>query len=109
MKTKAFASVWDAIEESPQTAASMKARSALMIEVSEFIERQGLTQAQAAEVLGVTQPRISDLIRGKISLFSLDMLLNMASAAGMSPVLKISKSKSLQTRVTKKRLVVVPQ
>jgi len=109
MKTKAFASVWDAIEESPHTAASMKARSALMIELSEFIERQGLTQAQAAEVLGVTQPRISDLIRGKISLFSLDMLLNMASAAGMSPVLKISKSKFLQTRVTKKRLVVVPQ
>ena len=106
MKTKGFASVWDAIEDSPQVAASMKARSALMIELSKFIETQGFTQAQAADVLGVTQPRISDLMRGKINLFSLDMLLNMASAAGMSPVLKISKPRAPQPRPAKKPLVV---
>lgn len=105
MKTKGFASVWDAIEESPQAAASMKARSALMIELSKFIETQGLTQAQAADVFGVTQPRISDLMRGRIDLFSLDMLLNMASAAGMSPVLKISKSKAPPPTAAKKRPV----
>ena len=91
MKSKGFASVWAAIEGTPQAAASMKARSTLMMELSGYIETQGLTQAQAAELFGVTQPRISDLMRGKINLFSLDMLLNMASAAGMSPVLKLRK------------------
>ncbi len=93
MKSKGFASVWDAIEDTPQAAASMKARSTLMMELSSYIEKQGLTQAQAATLLGVTQPRVSDLMRGKINLFSLDMLLNMATTAGMSPVLKLTKPK----------------
>ena len=62
-------------------------------EVERYIEKQGLTQAQAAALLGVTQPRVSDLMRGKINLFSLDMLLNMAATAGMSPVLKLTKPK----------------
>ena len=95
MKSKKFASVWDAIEDTPQAAASMKARSTLMMELSSYIEHHGLTQAQAADLLGVTQPRVSDLIRGKINLFSLDMLLNMATAAGMSPVLKLTKPKKV--------------
>ena len=93
MKSKGFASVWDAIEDTPQAAASMKARSTLMMELSSYIEKQRLTQAQAAALLGVTQPRVSDLMRGKINLFSLDMLLNMATTAGMSPVLKLTKPK----------------
>ena len=83
MKSEGFASVWDAIEDTPQAAASMKARSTLMMELSSYIKKQGLTQAQAATLLGVTQPRVSDLMRGKINLFSLDMLLNMAATAGM--------------------------
>jgi predicted XRE-type DNA-binding protein len=93
MKSKKFASVWDAIEDTPQAAASMKAKSTLMMELSSYIEHHGLTQAQAAQLLGVTQPRVSDLMRGKINLFSLDMLLNMATTAGMSPVLKLTKPK----------------
>ena len=79
MEGKRFASVWDAIEDTPQAAASMKARSSLMMELSSYIEKHGLTQAQAADLLGVSQPRVSDLMRGKINLFSLDMLLNMAA------------------------------
>ena len=98
MKNKGFTSIWDAIEDTPQLAASMKARSALMMELSSHIERHGLTQAQAADLLGVTQPRISDLVRGKINLFSLDMLLDMASAAGMSPVLRLTKAKALPAK-----------
>ena len=98
MKNKSFTSIWDAIEDSPQVAASMKARSTLMMELSGYIESHGLTQAQAADLLGVTQPRISDLVRGKINLFSLDMLLDMASAAGMSPVLKLTKAKALPAK-----------
>ncbi|WP_058555994.1 helix-turn-helix domain-containing protein, partial [Thiohalocapsa sp. ML1] len=55
----------------------------LMMALKERIARTGLTQAQAAELFGVTQPRVSDLVRGKINLFSLDGLVNMASAAGL--------------------------
>ena len=99
MKNKGFTSVWDAIEDTPQAAASMKARSTLMMELSSYIEKQGLTQAQAADLLGVTQPRVSDLMRGKINLFSLDMLLNMATTAGMSPVLKLTKPKVIPAKV----------
>ena len=100
MKNKGFISVWDAIEDTPQAAASMKARSTLMMELSSYIEKQGLTQAQAADLLGVTQPRVSDLMRGKINLFSLDMLLNMATTAGMSPVLKLTKPKVIPAKVS---------
>jgi predicted XRE-type DNA-binding protein len=107
MKSKQFASVWDAIEDTPQAAASMKARSTLMMELSSYIEKHGLTQAQAADLLGVTQPRVSDLMRGKINLFSLDMLLNMATAAGMSPVLKLSKPRAVSIKSSSKQRAAV--
>ncbi len=98
MKSQKFTSVWDAIEDTPQAAASMKARSTLLMELANVIEKRGLTQSEAAEMFGVTQPRISDLMRGKINLFSLDMLMNMASTAGMSPVVKVSKPKAIFTK-----------
>ncbi len=88
-----FASVWDAIEDTPQEAASLRARSALMIGLTEAIKAQGLTQAQAAELFGVTQPRISDLTRGKVALFSLDALVDMASTAGMNPTIHVTVPK----------------
>jgi predicted XRE-type DNA-binding protein len=88
-----FASVWDAIEDTPQEAASMKARSSLMIELRAVIEECGMTQSEAAALFGVTQPRVSDLMRGKINLFSLGTLMDMAATAGMSPVVKVSKPK----------------
>lgn len=85
MKRKRSASVWDAIEDTPQAAASMRARSGLMIELAEMIRRSGWTQREAAENFGVTQPRISDLVRGRINLFSLDTLVDMAATAGLKP------------------------
>ena len=93
MKSQRFTSVWDAIEDTPQAVASMKARSSLMMELTRLIETQEITQAEAAELFGVTQPRVSDLMRGKINLFSLDTLINMAATAGMAPVVKLSKPK----------------
>ncbi len=100
-----FASVWDAIEDTPQEAASMKARSALMIALSTAIQERGLSQAQAAEIFGVTQPRISDLVRGKINLFSLDTLMDMAATAGMAPMVKVTKLKvPAPKRLTQRRL-----
>ncbi len=89
-----FTSVWDAIEDTPQEAASMKARSALMMELSAAIQERSMTQSEAAEIFGVTQPRISDLMRGKVNLFSLDTLMDMAATAGMAPVVKVTKLKA---------------
>ncbi|MDP2370108.1 helix-turn-helix domain-containing protein [Rhodoferax sp.] len=96
-----FASVWDAIEDTPQEAASMKARAVLMMALSVVIEERGLTQSDAAEMFGVTQPRISDLMRGKVNLFSLDTLMDMAATAGMAPVVSVSKPRA--SSVAKRR------
>jgi predicted XRE-type DNA-binding protein len=91
-----FSSVWDAIEDTPQQAASMRARSELMMNLTEVIREKGMTQGDAAALFGVTQPRVSDLMRGKINLFSLDTLIDMAATAGMSPTVKVSKPKAVK-------------
>lgn len=100
-----FSSVWDAIEDTPQQAASMRARSELMMSLSEIIRERGMTQGDAAALFGVTQPRISDLTRGKINLFSLDTLIDMAATAGMRPTVKVSKPKTLQRKRIKRMAV----
>lgn len=92
MSEERFASVWDAIEETPAQAENMKLRSALMMVLKERIGRDGLSQAQAARLFGVTQPRISDLMRGKIELFGLDTLVNMAVTAGLHVEMRISEA-----------------
>lgn len=92
MSKQKFSSVWDAIEDTPQQAASMKARSVLMIELQEYIKSSGVTQKQAAGLFGVTQPRVSDLVRGKIELFSLESLVDMATAAGMKVEVRLRKA-----------------
>ncbi|MEV0331363.1 XRE family transcriptional regulator [Nocardia sp. NPDC050717] len=89
MADEVFDSVWDAIEDTPQETENMRLRSRLMSALTERIEAAGWTQVVAAERLGVTQPRISDLMRGKIDLFSLDALVNMVVAAGMHVELSI--------------------
>ncbi|MCM5524842.1 MULTISPECIES: helix-turn-helix domain-containing protein [Xanthomonas] len=83
MTNERFASVWDAIEDTPPQAENMKLRSALMMALKDHIAREGLSQSQAAKVFSVTQPRVSDLMRGKIDLFSLDTLVNMLAAADL--------------------------
>ncbi len=91
MNKKRFASVWDAIEDTPARAENMKLRSALMLALKRHIEQEGLNQVEAAKVFGVTQPRISDLMRGKIELFGLDMLVNMLATAGLRVSVQIKK------------------
>ena len=83
MSNEQFASVWDAIEDTPAAAENMKLRSKLIMVLKEHISAAGLSQSQAARLFGITQPWVSDLVRGKIDLFSLDALVNMASSAGM--------------------------
>ncbi|UQN37677.1 XRE family transcriptional regulator [Alcaligenes aquatilis] len=82
MSNQRFTSVWDAIEDPPEEAENMKLRSALLSTLKDHITRAGMSQARAAKLFGVTQPRISDLMRGKINLFGLDSLMNMAAVAG---------------------------
>ena len=89
MTNEKFTSIWDAIEESPEAAENMKVRASLMMALKGHIERAGWTQAQAATHFHVTQPRISDLLRGKISVFSVDSLINMTAQAGMRVELRI--------------------
>lgn len=83
MSNKRFHNIWDAIEDTPEAAENMKLRSVLMTALKNHLTRTAMSQTQAATLLGVTQPRISDLMRGKINLFGLDALVNMATAAGL--------------------------
>lgn len=89
---QAFESVWGAIEDTPAEAANMRMRSELMIALKTRIKAQGWTQAEAARMMGVTQPRVSDLVRGKIALFGLDALVGMASAAGLHLEVRVSEA-----------------
>ncbi len=82
-KKDRFNSVWDAIEDDPVRQENLKLRSALMIEIAERVKEEGLTQKQAAEVLHITQPRVSALLNGKINAFRLDSLVDMAHRLGM--------------------------
>ena len=84
-----FASVWDALEDSPATAANMRLRSELMAAVQEAVTGWGLTQAEAARRLDVTQPRLNDLLRGRIGRFSLDALILLAERAGLNVHMRI--------------------
>lgn len=85
-------SIWDVLEDSPAEAETMKLRSKLMMALEQHIKAKNWTQAEAARHLGVTQPRISDLKRGKIDLFALDGLVQMALAAGLTVDLQIREA-----------------
>jgi predicted XRE-type DNA-binding protein len=83
MKKQAFKNVWDAIEDSEEEATNMKIRSQLMSTLTKNLKLRKLSQAESAKLLGVTQPRISDLSRGRVDLFSIDTLVNMLSKLGI--------------------------
>lgn len=73
-------------------AENLKLRSDLIIRIVQFYEKSGATQAAAAKTLGLTQPRLNALLKGKIGLFSLDALVNIASRAGLSVRLVVKKA-----------------
>lgn len=81
-KIESYDSVWDAIADTPEQAANLRARAELMQQIAAIVKQSGWTQAEAATRCGVTQPRINDLLRGRISRFSLDALVNIATAIG---------------------------
>ncbi len=86
-----FASVWDALEETPEDASHMRLRSELTMAVRSAVEGWQLTQAEAAHRLGVTQPRLNDLLRGRVAQFSLDALVGLAERAGLVVRIEITR------------------
>jgi predicted XRE-type DNA-binding protein len=81
-ETESYASVWDAIADTPEEAANLAVRAELMQMIAARLRQQSWTQAESARRCGVTQPRMNDLLRGRVSRFSLDALVNIAGALG---------------------------
>jgi predicted XRE-type DNA-binding protein len=81
-KTETFASVWDALADTPEQAANLRARAELMQQIAAIVKESKWTQVEAAAQCGITQPRMNDLLRGRVSRFSLDALVNVATAIG---------------------------
>lgn len=81
-KVESYNSVWDAIADTPQEAANLRARAEFMQKMVKLIKAKKWTQAEAAKHCHITQPRLNDLLRGRISKFSLDALVNIATALG---------------------------
>ena len=81
-KPERYATVWDAIADTPGQAANLRARAELMRQIAAFVKKHGWTQFEAAQHCGVTQPRINDLLRGRVSRFSLHALVNISTALG---------------------------
>jgi predicted XRE-type DNA-binding protein len=92
--TKGTGNVFHDLGFGKEESANLLMRSKLMIEVEKYIERKGITQAEAAKRLGVKQPRISDLKRGKIELFAVDTLIAMLSRVGIDVDIRITNRRA---------------
>ncbi|WP_105426197.1 XRE family transcriptional regulator [Neorhizobium tomejilense] len=90
MERQSFSNVWDALEDTPAEAANMSMRSALLIAIEQKVRNWNVTQKDAAARLGITQPRLNDLLRGRITNFSLDALVELAGRVGLSVRLDIA-------------------
>ena len=104
MKTvETYESVWDALADTPGEAANLRARAELMRKLAALIHKRGWTQAEAAERCGVTQPRINDLVRGRVSRFSLDALVNISTALGCMVRVELEVGAAPKVPVAKRR------
>jgi predicted XRE-type DNA-binding protein len=92
MERQRFENVWDALEDIAPQSANMTMRSSLLIAIEQRVRSWDVTQAEAANRLGITQPRLSDLLRGRITNFSLDTLINLATQAGLTVRLDIAET-----------------
>lgn len=81
MAGERFESIWDAISDTPEEAANMRLRAKLMAAISERVKGWNVSQTEAGRRLGLTQPRVNDLLQGKIDKFSLDALVNVSARA----------------------------
>lgn len=92
IKIEAFDNVWFALEKNESDAINMTMRSELMMAIEDAVKSWNLSQQEAAQKLGITRPRLSDLLRGKINKFSLDMLTTLAHNAGLTVKMSVKKS-----------------
>lgn len=90
LAAETFANVFDALADSPAEAANMKARSALLAALQARIASWAVPQATAAARLGITRPRLNDLTQGKLGKFSLDALVNLTTAAGLTLEIRVA-------------------
>jgi predicted XRE-type DNA-binding protein len=81
-KVKTYASVWDVLADAPEQAANLRARAELMQQIAAIVSKNRRTQTETAQRGGITQPRMNDLLRSRVSRFSLDALVNIATAIG---------------------------
>jgi len=94
MANERFESVWDAIEDTPEEALNMRLRSDLMIQITRRVKEWDVTQKEAARRLGITQPRLNDLLNGRINKFSLDALINLTGPAHFHVELTLKDEKA---------------
>jgi predicted XRE-type DNA-binding protein len=92
LERERFANVWEALEDDPAVVASMTMRSELLVALRQQVATWKVTQAEAARRLRITQPRLNDLLRGRIEKFSLDALIDLAGRANLRVRLKIAKA-----------------
>ncbi len=91
MKIRSYRSVWDAIADSPEEAAHLKLRSQLMDAIKAYLDHEGITQAEAAQRLGVPRSRVSELVNDRISKFTIDKLVDMAARVGLSTQMTVRR------------------
>jgi predicted XRE-type DNA-binding protein len=106
--TKGSANVFADLGFGPQESQNLLLRSQTMIALVQWFNASGLTQAAAAKTLGVTQPRLNQLLKGKIEIFSLDALVNMATSAGMRVGLSIRPKTSVKVRTAAPAKIAQP-
>lgn len=94
MKVETFENVFDALADTEAEAANMTARADLLLAIRDRIQTWNLPQEQAAARLGLTRPRLNDLLRGKVEKFSLDALVNIATAAGFKLRIALEETKA---------------
>jgi predicted XRE-type DNA-binding protein len=92
MEAETFGSVFDALADTEAEAANMKARAELLLSIRDRVNSWGVPQDQAASRLGITRPRLNDLLRGKLTKFSLDALVNIASAAHLAVEIRVQEA-----------------
>lgn len=90
MDVQTFDDVFDALADTPAEAANLKARAELVSALRARVRSWDLTQEAAAARLGITRPRLSDLMRGKLAKFSLDALVNLTAAAGLTLEIRVA-------------------
>jgi len=90
MNAARYQNIFDALESDPAIAENLKIRSRLMNELTRYVDGRGLNQRETSDLFEVSQPRISDLVRGKIERFTIDMLVNMLARTGKHIDIKVS-------------------